>query len=195
MTSDRRGRSGLSWGAFGVVLAIGLSACVPLWGGVAVLGLVSISALTSRCYDYLDATVLDADGRKTCAATVTASIGGSQFELPSCYAAPLTDGHWTLRASLPGFSDAISNVEVEHAHDCTRHVQTVELTLNRTGSPPTVKPTLPAPPAVALPPATVPAPPLSPSSIPPAVDPAAAGSANSAQPPVGVFPDQPETSH
>ena len=64
-------------------------------------------------------TVLDAEGRKTCAATVTASNGKSQFELASCYYTPLSDGRWTLRASLPGFPDAVSTVVVEHEHDCT----------------------------------------------------------------------------
>ena len=110
------------------------SACTPIVAGAVLIGLVGVGALTSRCYDYLDVAVFDADGHKTCAATVTASNGASRFELTSCYYAPLTDGRWTLRASLPGFSDALSTVEVEHAHDCTRHVQTVELTMKRTGA-------------------------------------------------------------
>ncbi|MEI9948595.1 MAG: hypothetical protein WDO74_06320 [Pseudomonadota bacterium] len=146
-------------------------------------------------------TVLDADGRKTCAATVTVSNnGGGQFELTSCYYAALTDGRWTLRASLPGFADAVSTVEVDHAHDCIRHVQTVQLTLNRTGARLAPKPVLSPPPAVALPPlATPPAPapapaPATTSTVPEAA-PAAPGSAappsaaSSVTPPVGVFPD------
>jgi len=167
-----------------------LSACTPLIGGAALLGVVSIAALTSRCYDYVDVTVLDADGRKTCAATVTASSGGSPLELSSCYYTPLSDGRWTLRASLPGFPDALSTVEVDHAHDCTRHVQSVELTLNRA---PVAQPVPSSAPANTSPlPVTSPAPSAAPpSSAPaPALDPAAAGSANSAGAPVGVFPDR-----
>lgn len=127
-------------GTFGAaLLVLVLTACTPLVGGAALVGVVSIAALTSHCYDYLDVTVLDADGRKTCAATVTAINGGSQFDLASCYYTPLTDGTWTLRASLPGSPDTVSKVVVDHAHDCTRHVQSVELTLNRAGSVPGTK--------------------------------------------------------
>lgn len=194
MPSYRRGRHGLARRTIGAgLLVLLLSACTPLFGGVALIGVVSIAALTSRCYDYLDVTVLDADGRKTCAATVTASNGGSPFELASCYYTPLSDGRWTLRASLPGFSDAVSTVEVDHAHDCTRHVQSVELTMNRAGSAPPARPVrLSAPPVALPPPVMPPADSQAPPSAPPvpAADPAAAGSANSAGTPVGVFPDR-----
>jgi hypothetical protein len=166
-----------------------------------VLGLVTVGALTSRCYDYLDVTVFDAEGHRTCAATVTAIDRGSQFELTSCYYAALTDGRWTVRASLPGSSDAVTTVQVDHAHDCIRHVQTVELTLHRAGTPSAPKPVqLPAP-AVASPPEAPPAAPPQPAvPAPPAVEPAApapaspssALPANSAAP-VGVFPDRSET--
>ncbi len=212
MGNQSRGRGALAPGLFSAaILAFTLSACTPLWGGAALVGLVAIGTLTSRCYDYLSVTVLDADGRKTCAATVSASNGGTPFELPSCYDAPLTDGHWTLRASLPGFADAVSTVDVDHAHDCTRHVQTVELTLKRAGSSPTqrVPPTAPSsavpPAAITQPPA--PAQPLAPASsappstapavAPPAVSPAvpSAQPASSAAPSVGVFPDASPTPH
>jgi hypothetical protein len=168
------------------------------------LGLVAVGALTSRCYDYLDVTVLDADGRKTCTATVTASNGKNQFELGSCYYAPLTDGRWTLRASLPGFPDAVSKVQVEHAHDCIRNVQTVELTLNRAGAQPATKPTIISPPAVSLPSssATPPALALPTASAVPAAAPTATASTppasappgDSATPSSGTPPDQSETS-
>ncbi|MEI9938896.1 MAG: hypothetical protein WDO69_16890 [Pseudomonadota bacterium] len=169
------------------------SACAPLVGGAVLIGLVGVGVLSSRCYDYLDVTVLDPDGRKTCAATVTATNGGNRFELDSCYYAALTDGHWTLRASLPGVPDALSTVEVDHEHDCARNVQTVELTLNRTVG----KSALPPPPASALPPPATRPPSVIPTTPPPpAAIPSAAGSpapsalpADSAAPSVGVFPD------
>ena len=175
-----------------------LSACAPAVSGAVVAGVVAIGALTSHCYDYLDLTVFDAQGRKTCAATVTASSGGEHFELGSCYYAPLTDGVWTLRAALPGYTDATSTVPVEHAHDCARHVQSVELTLNPArlvGGPasapeiPAQLPTEPRQPAAVLPvsgapsasAAVTPAPPSTASAVP---------SATSA-PSVGVFPNSP----
>src|SRR6478735_1112752 len=172
-----RGRGGLARHAIAAaLLLLTVNACTPVIGGIALLGVVSIGALTTRCYDYVDVTVLDSDGRKTCAATVTASKNGSEFELTSCYYAPLTDGRWTLRAALPGFPDAVTTVVVDHTHDCTRYVQSVELTLNRAGSvrppPPGVRtppPALPepAPPSNASPPASQPAP--ADSNAPPSV--------------------------
>jgi len=179
------------------VLLLGVGACTPLVGGAALLGVISIGALTSRCYDYLDVTVLDAEGRKTCAARVTASRGSSHFDLSSCYYASLTDGRWNLRASLPGLADAVTSVEVSHPHDCTRYVQSVELTLKQ---PALTRSTAPAVPSAA-PPAT---PPLSPAASPsatpgpePAATPPNATSAappmTSAAPSVGVFPDSPPT--
>lgn len=184
MPRDRRGRGGLARGAFGAALLIlATSACTPLVGGGVLLGLVAVGALTSRCYDYLDVTVFDADGRKTCAATVTASNGKDKFELDSCYYAALTDGRWTLRASLPGFPDALSTVNVDHTHDCARYVQTVELTLNRASAP--AKPVLPPPPAAPLPSSTTPPAPAAPaaSTAPEAVPAAPASPAPSSAPP------------
>lgn len=129
----------------------GLAGCTAALGAGVVASLVAVGAVASRCYDYFDVTVLDAAGRKTCAATVTATNGTDSVELRSCYYAPLTDGRWTLRAALPGYPDALTRAVVEHEHDCARHVQTVELTL----APPRVTP--PAPAALA-PPAALPAP-------------------------------------
>ena len=215
MLADRRLTGRRLRGAVGfVILAFVLNAltgCTVVAGGGVLAALVGISALTSHCYDYLDVTVLDAQGRKTCAATVTASRdnSGEHFELESCYYTPLTDGRWTLRASLPGNNDAQSVVEVEHKDDCTRHVQSVELTLNTPGLP-----LAPAPAnSVALP---TPRPNAStgssafpqggaPSSTPPQAPtaPAAAGAggaSNGAAPSaagassVGVFPNQTESS-
>jgi hypothetical protein len=165
-----------------------LSACAPAAGGGVLLGVVAIAALTSHCYDYLDVTVFDARGRKTCAATVTARNGGDHFELSSCYYAPLTDGVWTLSASLPGYPDATTTVPVEHANDCTRHVQSVELSLNtRGGAPASGVPVLPlAPPA----PPALPAPPATASVSAPIPTAPALPPASSAAPPVGVFPEQ-----
>jgi hypothetical protein len=164
-----------------------LAACAPAAGGGVLLGVVAIAALTSHCYDYLDVTVFDGQGRKTCAATVTAKNGGDHFELSSCYYTPLTDGVWTLSASLPGYPDATTTVPVEHAHDCTRHVQSVELSLNTPGTAPAshaavLPPAPPAPPpAPALPaPVSAPIPNAAPASSP----------ASSAVTPVGVFPEQ-----
>ena len=167
-------------------LLTALSGCTALVGGGALLAVVTVGALTSHCYDYLDVSVFDEQGRKTCAATVTATNGGDRFELKSCYYAPLTDGTWTLRASLPGYPDALSTVQVEHANDCTRHVQSVELTLNRVGAVPrTLVPANSSPNVPSESPAPAPAP--APGSPTPSVTPAPAISASSS---VGVFPDQ-----
>ena len=191
MRTSRRGLGRSVRGAVATLLVLLLtSACTPIVAGAVLIGLVGVGALTSRCYDYLDVAVFDADGHKTCAATVTASNGASRFELTSCYYAPLTDGRWTLRASLPGFSDALSTVEVEHAHDCTRHVQTVELTMKRTGAFGAPTPLVAPRPAVASP-AQAPASP-SPATVPSApgsASPGIAPPASSAIPPVGVFPN------
>ncbi|MEO8901335.1 MAG: hypothetical protein ABI488_06500 [Polyangiaceae bacterium] len=173
-----------------------LSACAPAAGGAVLVGVVAISALTSHCYDYLDVSVFDAQGRKTCAATVTASSGSDHFELGSCYYAPLTDGVWTVRAALPGFPDAVTTVPVVHAHDCTRYVQSVELTLKPTQPPRSVPPPpeLRRTPQTPAPAASIPeadAPSASPAAIPPpAAMPSAVPSA-SGTPPVGVFPNSP----
>jgi hypothetical protein len=192
MPSDRRGlwrqiRRTVLWAACAAFIPT-LAACTAAAGGGVLLGVVAIAALTSHCYDYLDVTVFDGQGRKTCAATVTAKNGGEHFELSSCYYAPLTDGVWTLSASLPGYPDATTTVPVEHANDCTRHVQSVELSLNTPGSAPASRAAvLPlAPPA--------PPPPLAPATAPvsaPIPNPApAAPPASSAVTPVGVFPEQ-----
>jgi hypothetical protein len=185
-----------------------LSACAPVVGGGVLVAVVAIGALTTHCYDYLDVTVFDAQGRRTCAATVTATNGSDEFELKSCYYAPLTDGHWTIRARLAGFADAVSTADVDHANDCTRHVQSMELTVPVPGAarvtpPPFLgAPTLPSPPA---PPPPLPAAPPSPSapdsappanaappanSAPPPAPPAPPAAASAAPPGVGVFPDQ-----
>src|SRR6478736_7101541 len=172
MRSDKRGPGVFVRYMFGgALLLAGVTACTPLVGGAALLGAVSIGVLTSRCYDYVDVTVLDADGRKTCAATVTASNGSSHFEFSSCYYGALTDGRWTLRATLPGSADAITQVEVDHAHDCTRYVQSLELTLHRVDAPTAPQPAratqsaapVPPPPVVA-PTAPAPQPSASPAS-------------------------------
>ncbi|HEY3668915.1 MAG TPA: hypothetical protein VGL19_23120, partial [Polyangiaceae bacterium] len=134
MFSDRRGLGQqIRTAILCAALVPTLSACAPAVGGAVVASVVTIAALTSHCYDYLDVTVFDEHGRKTCAATVTARNGGDHFELSSCYYAPLTDGVWTLTASLPGRAAAVTTVPVEHANDCTRHVQSVELSLNAPG--------------------------------------------------------------
>ena len=138
------------------LLLLPLTACtVAAGGGVAAL-LLGVAALTSHCYDYLDVTVLDTEGRKTCAAQVTATKGSDSFELTSCYYGALTDGTWTLRASLAGQAEAVSTVIVEHQRGCTRNVQSVELTLHRA---------LPQGPPFVQPPPPLPAPPPPPSSV------------------------------
>jgi hypothetical protein len=171
-----------------------LSACAPAVGGGVLVGVVAIGALTAHCYDYLDVTVFDGQGRKTCAATVTARNGGDHFELSSCYYAPLTDGVWTLSASLPGYPDSVTTVPVEHTNDCTRHVQSVELSLNPPGGAPAARAPL-AIPAQPSPP-ELPPPPAAPTTLAPApVTPPAASAqpaappASSAATPVGVFPE------
>lgn len=199
MQRDNRGfRGSLRQVFIGALLTVGLTACTPVAGGIALVGLVSLGVLTSRCYDYVDVTVLDAEGRKTCDAIVTAQKGKSQLELTSCYYASLTDGRWTLRATLPGSSAAVTTINVEHPHDCTRSVQSVELTLHRAEAPrptplaPAPTPAQPptAPPAAAPPPIAPPsssAPPTPPTTDGPA--PSNPSPVSSAVPPVGVFPD------
>ena len=193
-------------GFAGVILAFvlgALSACSVVAGGGVAVALIGISALTTQCYDYLDVTVLDSNGRKTCAATVTASRAKSSehFELESCFYTPLSDGHWTLRATLAGNADAVSELDVEHKDDCTRHTQSVELTLGASSVQRVPRFTsVPATPAVSSAPAS--------SVFPPQVNAApsassatplsgAAGAENSGAagaPPIGVFPNQPEPS-
>jgi hypothetical protein len=195
MLNDRRGlgqqirRAGACLACLALVPL--LTACAaPVIGGGVLVGVVGIAALTSHCYDYLDVTVFDGQGRRTCAATVTARNGGDHFELTSCYYAPLTDGVWTLSASLPGYPDTTTTVPVEHTNDCTRHVQSVELSLNATRSAQPPATPLPPPPQ---PPPALPLPPSAPSEAPitapiPSVQPAAPPAGSSATP-VGVFPE------
>jgi hypothetical protein len=213
MFSQRRASGTRLRSAFALALLLpALSACAPAAGGGVLVAVVAIGALTTHCYDYFDVTVFDALGRRTCAATVTASNGSDEFELKSCYYAPLTDGHWTIRAKLQGSADAVSTADVEHANDCTRHVQSMELTLLTPGAghvappallgapalPPTGPAALPPPPP---PPAGAPAPANSASPPPPASSSAPANPTSPAAPlppaapsapsaPVGVFPDQ-----
>lgn len=215
MESDRRDVSRqIRVGLAVLLLSPTIGACsAAIVAGGAVAGLVGISALTSHCYDYLDVSVFDEHGRKTCAATVTVSNGGDHFQLESCYYAPLSDGIWKLRATSPGYPDAVSTVEVEHAHDCIRHVQSVELTFSAARSAPrssqapvatSSAPSLAPPPLPPLPPA-LPAPPTPPPPPPPIVSAPApvtvqiptpsAVPAASAAPPVGVFPDQTKSPH
>ncbi len=203
MFSERRGSGRRFAGALALALLVpSLTACAPAVGGGVLVAVVAIGALTSHCYDYIDVSVYDPLGRRTCAATVTATNGGDQFELKSCYYAPLTDGHWSIRASLPGLPDAVSTVDVEHENDCTRHVQSLELTLNTPGTRPALplppspddRRALPPPPAAppALPPPSASPPAVSASSAPPApaAAPAAPPAGSSTPPSVGVFPDQ-----
>jgi hypothetical protein len=207
MFSSRRGAGKRKFGVCALALLLpllGAGGCAPAVGGGVLVTVVAIGALTSHCYDYVDVTVLDSQGRKTCAASVTASNDGDEFELKSCYYAPLTDGHWTLRAKLAGFPDTVSQLEVEHTNDCTRHVQSMELTIGSQGSEPaSVTPFPRAPIAAPLPPPSAPAsalpppPAPPPGSAPPASSgvspppPSSAAPAGSTPPPsVGVFPDQ-----
>jgi len=182
------------------LLALGLSTCAPAIGGGVLVAVVAAGALTAHCYDYLDVTVYDAEGRKTCKATVTATQGSDVEELKSCYYTPLSDGQWTIRATLPGVPDATTLVMVEHENDCIRHVQSLQLSLNPQGyvsapRPGNVVPAVqPAPsPAVSTPTTTSPA--LPPPPPPPSNSAGPVNSANPATPapaapPVGTFPDQ-----
>ena len=192
MLNDRWGLGRQIRGAlFCTAFIATLGACAPAAGGGVLVGVLAIGALTSHCYDYLDVTVFDGQGRKTCAATVTAKNGGDHFELSSCYYAPLTDGVWTLSASLPGYPDATTTVPVEHANDCARHVQSVELSLNAPGNAPAPRarqfchprprPRRRCRPAPAAAPVSAPIPKHGTPSAPPA---------SSATTPVGVFPEQ-----
>ncbi len=209
---DRGGAARHIAGALALTFLLpALGACAPVVGGGVLLAVVAIGAATTHCYDYADVTVYDPTGHRTCAATVTAKSGGDEFELKSCYYAPLTDGVWTIRASLPGLPEAKTTVQVDHANDCTRHVQSMELTINAGSSAapaPALPPPLPPPPASPAPlaPVAPPAPdqPASPAPVPSGVAPApttaapapaAPTGAPPAQPPVGVFPEAPPGAH
>lgn len=160
---------------FGVlVLLLGATGgCTAAVGGGVLLAAVGTFALTSQCYDYLDVTVYDPNGRKTCDAIVTAtSSTGSELELTSCYYTPLSNGNWTLRARLPGFPDVSSQVQVDNRKECIHHVQRMELSI--------------AAHAATTPNVSVPLPSASPPSAPVAPDSAASGGA----PPTNAFPDQ-----
>lgn len=189
MTVELRGglKRGVRAGLALSLLALLASACAPVFGGGALVVVVGLGALTSHCYDYLDVTVLDDQGRKTCAPVVTASNRGDEFELKSCYYAPLSDGIWKIRARLPGFPDATSIVVVDHSNDCTRHVQSMELTLTPPkAAAPMPVPAAPPPPPPPAPVITVPEPATAAPPAPPAPAPA---TSSSAAPAVGVFPD------
>ena len=155
---------------FGVALLFLLNSCTAVVGAGAAAALIGIAALTHSCYDYVDVTVLDSTGRKTCAATVTATNGKHQLELQSCYYSPLTDGTWTLRATQPGARDAVTTLVVEHRRDCTRSVQSVELTL-RSASEPTSSVLLRPPPPSPPPPGTADPTSAAPTDIPPSAAP------------------------
>lgn len=157
--SNEASRSARSCIPFLVLLAVPvLSSCTALVGGSVVATVVAVGALTSHCYDYLDVSVYDEFGKKSCSAVVTATNDSSSVELNSCYYAPLTDGNWTLRAAQPGYVAALATVIVEHEQGCTRHVQSVELTLNRPGLIPAPRPIGHSPAAVPALPAPEPSP-------------------------------------
>jgi hypothetical protein len=164
---------------FGVlVLLLGATGCTAAVGGGVLLAAVGTFALTSQCYDYLDVTVYDANGRKTCDAIVTAkSSAGSELELTSCYYTPLSNGNWTLRARLPGFPDVSSQVQVDNRKECIHHVQRIELSITaHAATAPNVSAPLPSTP---------------PTSAPVAPDSEASGGA----PPTNAFPDQGDAAH
>jgi hypothetical protein len=195
----RRFRGALGFAALALALCASSACTAVVAGGVAV-ALVGVSALTSHCYDYLDVTVFDEHGRKTCAAKVTAHRNQSSesFELQSCYYAPLSDGHWTLRATLPGRHDVETVVEVDHKHDCTRHVQSAELTLEALGAKPEnvgAKPTMAGPAPIPAVSAQIPASalPASSASLPANTPPSTSAAPPSATPSSSTAPSAPST--
>ena len=196
MASERRGLGGLIRGTLLCALLIpATSACSAVVGGGIAIAVVAVGALTSHCYDYLDVSVYDAQGRKTCTATVTATNGGDQFELQSCYYAPLTDGHWTLRAAQPGYVDSATTVDVDHAQDCTRHVQSVELTLAAPGAAAVRAPKTDVSTLIPASPAAPAAPPAAPPSAPADALPLTPPASSAVTPSVGVFPDSSQLPH
>ena len=208
MVRDRRDLGLSSRRALWFVLLVSsaLGACTVVAGGGVVAVLAGVGVITSHCYDYLDVTVFDAQGRKTCAATVTASRNDSSehFELESCYYTPLSDGRWTLRATLPGSTDVVTMVDVDHEKDCTRHVQSVELTLTSAGAAPkaptpAISATIVAPAPVAssvFPQGVTPSSSnAGAASVGPASDAAAGASGSGGATSIGVFPNQSESSH
>src|SRR5579885_784263 len=66
-------------------LSLTLASCASVAGAGVVVGLIGLGALTHKCYDYIDVTVYDAAGRRTCNAEVFAEQGDDSMRLTSCY--------------------------------------------------------------------------------------------------------------
>ncbi len=208
-------RVGLMFGA--LAASTGCAAGIGVGVGAA---LITVGIITHECYEYVNITVIDgATGARTCNAHVTAQRGtSSPDDLGSCYYAPLTDGKWTIRATLPQRAPAESTIEVKAPESCEPAVATIVITIPAPGGPVAPRPLVPAPalapppvPAAssAAPPATAPEPPIptptptsssSAAPAPPSAAPPPAGPPASALPPappappsgpVQRFPDQP----
>jgi hypothetical protein len=155
-----------------LTLAVLLPSCTSAIGVGVVVVATGAAVLAADCSDFIDITVRDVSGGRTCDATVIAVKGDEQVEILPCYHARLGEGVWQIRASLPGRADAMTTLKLERGEQCGRTVQSIELWLQPPGytpSPPFAPPSVapPPPPPVAPPPATLPPPPPAPTTAPP----------------------------
>ncbi|HEY6079228.1 MAG TPA: hypothetical protein VIW29_10520 [Polyangiaceae bacterium] len=175
----------------GAVLAL-TTGCAMGVGAAAGGALLVAGILSYECYDYVTITVIDeATGDKTCAAKVTVTEDGSEQELGSCYYAPLTEGHWTVRAALPGRPAVTTSVDVTDSKGCQPSVSTILLTIpapGATSGPRRLVPAGPASPAPPASPATAPAP-----AAPPAPTPEVPSAPSPAPPAPTLTPEAPAT--
>lgn len=172
-------------------LTLLLPNCTSVVGLGIVAGVTGAAVLASDCSDFIDITVRDVSGSRTCEATVTATRNDEQEQIMPCYHARLGDGAWQIRASLPGRADAVTALTIKREGKCGRTVQSVELWLQPLGYAPVVAtplapsapPSLPAPPPA--PPATQSAPTASPSTqtAPPPTPPVSAAPTPTPTPP------------
>jgi hypothetical protein len=148
-------------GVWALVLAapvLGALACNAVVGVGAVAVMGGVGYFAGQCYDRVHIKVRDAQtGRTTCDAKVSvAEADGGGRSVRPCYNVALTEGHWHLTASIPGYVPASAQVEVpERSGSCPYYTHTIELTLQREGVPRVVAeraaPAVAAPAAAAVP--------------------------------------------
>ena len=112
-------------------LAVLLPSCTSVVGLVIVAGVAAGGVLAADCSDFIDITVRDVTGSRTCEATVTATQNDEQEQVMPCYHARLADGAWRIRASLPGRAGHVHGPHDQTRGECGRTVQSVELWLSR----------------------------------------------------------------
>jgi hypothetical protein len=172
-------------------LAVLLPSCTSAIGVGVVVVATGAAVLAADCSDFIDITVRDVSGGRTCDATVTAIKGDERVEIQPCYHARLGEGVWQIQASLPGRAAAMTTLKLERGEECGRTVQSIELWLQPVGyvpSPPSAPPTVAPPPTAPPPPAALPPPPPAPSAAPPPTSTAPAPAQPPPPPPAAPTP-------